>query len=162
METVSPTFSRSAPRAFPPIFWGGLVAGALDITSAFITHRQVIGVLQGVASGLLGADSYKGGLATALLGLILHFFIATVAAAVYYLASRKLRALVERAIIWGALYGIAVWSFMNFIVLPLSAAPFKNRFSLFGVSLGLTVHIILIGLPIALIVRHFTREGNDN
>lgn len=159
MKTVSTSISRNAPKAYWVILWAGLLAGALDITSAFVTAGfHVVRTLQLIASGLLGDKSFRGGTATAVLGLVLHFFIAIVAAAVYYLASRKLRALVEQPFRWGTLYGVAVWLFMNLIVLPLSAIPFKISFPLFRVALGLIIHILLIGLPIALVIRRYSLE----
>ena len=60
-----------------------------------------IQVLQYIASGLLGADSFKGGLATAGLGALLHYFIAFVVALVYYTFGRKLSALHKQAVTWG-------------------------------------------------------------
>jgi hypothetical protein len=78
----------SAPSA---ILIGGAIAGACDITYAitFWAFRSVsaMRVLQSVASGLLGAPAFKGGLATAALGLVLHFFIAFAAATIFYLAA---------------------------------------------------------------------------
>ena len=65
-------------RAVPAIATGGLIVGILDITSAFITWwcRGVGPVrgLQGIAAGLLGSQSFHGGLVTAGLGLTIHFF----------------------------------------------------------------------------------------
>jgi len=155
METVRVT--QNSPKAFLAIFWGGLIAGVLDITAAFVTFGFQPGVLQGVASGLLGSSAFNGGMVTAALGAVLHFFIATAAAAVYYFASRRLKALVERAFIWGACYGVAVWLFMNLIVLPLSAVPFRKTFALRGVIQGLIIHILFVGLPIALSVRRYSK-----
>src|SRR5262245_25338668 len=86
--------STMFPKAFLAIFWGGLACGVLDITQACIAWGlrgvKPVRVFQSVASGLLGPKSYQGGLPTALLGAALHFFIAFSAAAIYYLASRKL------------------------------------------------------------------------
>lgn len=78
---------------FQPIFWGGLIAGTLDICAAFLTAwlRAGVGpvrVLHFVASGLIGATAFDGGAKTAILGLVLHFLIATVAAVVFYIASQ--------------------------------------------------------------------------
>jgi hypothetical protein len=72
-------------QAFSAIGWAGLVAGVLDINSAFIlSYPKGVGpirVLQGVAAGLVGRESaINGGLATAGLGLAIHFFIAFVVA----------------------------------------------------------------------------------
>jgi hypothetical protein len=61
------------------------------------------------------------GWTSASLGLVFHFTIAFTAAAVYYLTSRVLRVLVERAILCGLIYGELVFLFMYFVVLPFSA-----------------------------------------
>jgi hypothetical protein len=144
-----------------PIFWGGLIAGTLDICAAFLTAwlRAGVGpvrVLHFVASGLIGATAFNGGAKTAILGLALHFLIATVAAVVFYIASRYLLVLIERPIIFGLLYGIAVYLFMNFVVLPLSAIPHRP-ITLSGFIIGILTIMFCIGLPIALIVRRFSR-----
>jgi uncharacterized membrane protein YagU involved in acid resistance len=146
---------------FQPIFWGGLIAGTLDICAAFLTAwlRAGIGpvrLLQSIASGLLGAAAFEGGGKTAVLGLALHFLIATVATAVFYFASRRLLFLVERPVNFGLLYGVAVYLFMNFIVLPLSrVAPRQPTLS--GRIIGLLTIMFCVGLPIGLIVRRFSR-----
>ena len=51
---------------------------------------------------------------------MLHFFIATSVAAIYYGASRTLRFLIEHPLVCGLFYRMAVESVMNLIVLPLS------------------------------------------
>lgn len=92
-----------------------------------------------------------------MLGLALHFLIATSAAAVYYLASGQLRFLITQAVICGILFGLCVYFFMNFVVLPLSAIPFKMSFPLPSLITGLLIHMFGIGLPIALVVRRYSR-----
>jgi len=103
MQTASATLPMERSKAYRAILWGGLIVGALDITAAFVNSglRGVgpLRVLRSIASGLLGAEASKGGLATAALGALLHFFIATVATAVYYAASRKLKLLVQQPIV---------------------------------------------------------------
>jgi hypothetical protein len=145
-----------------PILWGGLIAGTLDLTAACIAAWLRSGVtpvrvMQSVASGLLGADAYAGGAKTAALGVALHFLIATVATAVFYFASRKWLFLIERPINFGLLYGVAVYLFMNFVVLPLSAFPQRGTPTLSGRIIGLLIIMFFIGLPIALVVRRFSR-----
>jgi hypothetical protein len=58
----------------------GLFAGTLDIADALIFNvlRGItpIQVLQYIASGLIGTASFRGGLASAGLGLVLHYLIA--------------------------------------------------------------------------------------
>jgi hypothetical protein len=145
-----------------PIFWGGLIAGTLDICAAFLTAwwRAGIGpgpLLRFVASGLLGpAAVAQGGVKVALLGLALHFLIATIWTVVFYLASRKWLLLIERPVMFGLLYGIAVYTFMNFVVLPLSLVAQRPRTAV-GTTIGLLTIMLCIGLPIALVVRRFSR-----
>ncbi|HMH08495.1 MAG TPA: hypothetical protein VK579_17610, partial [Terriglobales bacterium] len=91
------------------------------------------------------------------LGTALHFLIAFSAAAVYYGASRLLAFLTRRAVVWGFLYGIAVYMFMSWIVVPLSAFP-KNKtpFSFTALVISLLTHMFCVGLPIALAVRRYS------
>jgi hypothetical protein len=146
---------------FQPVFWGGLIAGTLDIVAACVSAwlrggTSPVRVLQFVASGVLGAASFGGGAKAAILGLALHFLIATVATAVFYFASRNWFFLIERPIAAGLLYGIAVYAFMNFVVIPLSRVrPLPATLS--GRVIGLLIIMFFIGLPIALIVRRFAR-----
>ena len=80
-------------------------------------------VLKFIASGLLGAAAFQGGAAIAALGLALHFVIALGAAAVYWAASRRIAFLATHPVPSGLLYGVAVYFFMNLVVIPLSAVP---------------------------------------
>lgn len=146
---------------FQPIFWGGLIAGTLDILAAFATAwwRGGIGpvrVLHFVASGLIGNEAYSGGFKTAALGLALHFLIATGATVVFYLASRSLLFLVERPVLMGLLYGVLVYLFMNFIVIPLSSVA-QRPATVSGRVIGVLTIMFCVGLPIAIIVRRFSR-----
>ena len=147
-------------RALPTIALAGLIAGILDITSAVviagIKGTGPLRMLQGIASGLLGQRSFEGGMATAGLGLAIHFLIAFTAAAVFYAASRKLSSLTQHALVSGLLYGIAVYIFMYWIVVPL-AFP-TARHSVSRDVTAVIIHIVLIGLPIALVVRRFSNE----
>ena len=144
-----------------PIFWSGLIAGTLDISAACLTAWLRRGITPGavlryVASGALGPAAATGGTETALIGLAFHFVIATGAAIVFYLASRKIFFLVERPVVSGLLYGIAVYVFMTFVVLPLSRVA-RGPMTLSGTIIGVVTLMLCIGLPIALIVRRYSR-----
>lgn len=146
---------------FQPIFWGGLIAGTLDLTAACVYSWlrgsvKPVRVFQFIASGVLGTESFSGGAKTAVLGVALHFVIATSAAAVFYLVSRKWLFLVEHPIVAGLLYGIPVYVFMNFIVLPLSQVAQRPQ-PMAARIINLVILMVCIGLPIALIVRRFAR-----
>jgi hypothetical protein len=57
---------------------------------------------------------------------------------------------VRRPVLCGVVYGVVLYAVMNFIVIPLSAAPHGTKISLW-VVLSVAVHMFLIGLPIALL-----------
>ena len=140
------------------ILVGGLIAGTLDLTYAvvFSAFRGVapLRILQSVASGLLGSAAFDGGAATAVLGVFLHYFIMFSAAAVFYLASRRLDFLARRPVIAGVIFGLCMYAVMTFVVLPLSAFPYKQNFTLVLVSANLFVHMFFVGVPISLACRN--------
>jgi hypothetical protein len=160
MNPAATTFSVQKSSPLLAILWGGGACGILDITAATVVYCLIMGakplrLLQGIASGVLGPRTFSGGLTTALLGLLCHFVIAFLAATVFVTLSRALPFLVQQAVLCGTLYGIAVYFFMNRVVVPLSAAT-KFPFSLKMMLIGVVIHIFCVGLPIALAARRFS------
>lgn len=155
-NTLEATFSKPTQRtsAVLAIAVGGLTAGTLDLTQACILFGWDIPL--SIAGGLLGRQAVHGGAGTYILGVLLHYFIACSAATTYYAASRKLRFLAEHPLICGLFFGAAVEEVMNLIVLPLSALHARGPYELHDLILGLVVHMIVIGLPIAYSVRRFS------
>jgi len=138
----------------------GLLAGTLDITATStlfaLQGLSLERLWQGIASGLLGSPAFSGGKKIAALGLLLHFVIAFIVAAVYYALSRVWPSLTGTPLVWGALYGAVVHLVMSRIVLPLSAAP-KRIFSAKAFLIQLAIHICFVGLPVALVISRFSR-----
>src|ERR1700733_7884067 len=138
----------------------GLLSGTLDLTvTSTLVKTQGIPVerlLQTIASGAIGSSAFQPGKKTAALGLFFHFLIAFSAAFAYYAISRKLTALIDTPLFSGVVYGSAVHLVMSRIVVPLSAAP-KRAFSAKAFLPQLIIHIFCVGLPIALIVSHYSQ-----
>jgi hypothetical protein len=152
--------AATAPHALPAIVIAGLACGIFDITAACIVYGSMfhvgpIRILHNVASGLLGRSAYSGGLATAAVGLLCHFVIAFGAATVFFLLARAFPFLLNQTVLSGALYGIAVYFFMNRVVVPLSNVA-KTPFSFKMMVIGVIIHVFCVGLPIALTIRRFT------
>jgi hypothetical protein len=147
-----PLGEKNAPLA---IAVGGLVAGTLDLLQACILFGWHIPLL--IAGGLVGPKAAHGGVATYILGVLLHFFIAFSAASVYYAASRSLAFLKEHPLVCGLYFGATVELVMGYIVLPLSALHAKGPYELHDVLQGLLVHMIVVGLPISFSVRRFAK-----
>lgn len=169
---------RTVPRAVAPrpdgvagarpalgwVLAGGLVAGVLDISYAFVTAGIAgvgpVRVLQSVASGLLGKAAFDGGAPTAALGLLCHFVIALLWCFGYYLVSRKVPALARRGALLGFLYGAVIYVVMTFAVVPLSAAPFAMSHAPLRLLRDGFFHMLLIGLPIGLGVKRSERSAS--
>lgn len=157
--------NKTTPTLFKPILIGGLIAGALDITYAcvFSYIRRGVApavVLRSVAAGALGPTARDGGMKVALLGLFFHFLIALIAASVYVVASRAIPFMNAHAVLSGILFGLCVYVVMNCVVLRLSAIhqtiwPWAYpKSALIG---GLLIHMLGIGLPIALVARRYSK-----
>ncbi len=134
---------------------GGGIAGTLDLIQACTLFGWRIPLT--ITGGLLGRAAADGGAGNYILGVVLHYFIAFSAAAVYYAASRKLIFLTEHPLVCGLFYGIAVELVMSYIVLPLSALHARGPYELQDVILGLVVHMVVVGLPISFSVRRFAK-----
>ena len=151
-SAAGPAAKRNALLA---ITVGGGIAGALDLLQACILFGWDIPLV--IAAGLLGRQAFQGGVGTYILGVLLHFFIACSAAAIYYAVSRKLPFMTEYPLVCGLFFGAAVQEVMNLVVLPLSALHSRGPYKLHDLILGLLVHMVVIGLPISYSVRRFAK-----
>jgi uncharacterized membrane protein YagU involved in acid resistance len=169
LESSAEATSRPPPRAFDTILYGGLVVGILDMLFAFTFYGLILGapplrIFQSVAAGLLGrAAAYEGGVKTFVLGLLLHFVVATCIATVYFLASRALPVLIRHPIVSGLIYGMIAYLGMNYLVVPLSAirrSPGPIKLPIFLTEI--IGHAFLVGLPLALLARRSAKKnGHD-
>jgi hypothetical protein len=157
------------PGAFPTIFYGGLAIGILDLTFAFTFYGLILGVkplriFQSVAAGVLGRPAaIEGGVRTFLLGIVLHFVVATCIAAVYYLATLVLPVLIRHAVVSGLSYGVIAYFGMRYIVVPLSAIGQRGPLPRFPILLTeLIGHAVLVGLPVALLARRSAKGNGKN
>jgi len=147
--------ARSLAR---PILTATFIAGTLDILAAtaitLLNGRAPAGMLRTVASGPF-PDATGWGTAGSALGLAVHFTLMAIMVAVFVLAAARLRALWRKPLLWGVLYGLGTYVVMNLIVVPLrwpSAFPPSTQ----SVLTQLFCHIVLVGVPVALVTaKHF-------
>ena len=154
------TTAASAPRlragVVPAILAGGLTAATCDFIAAMlIYHLPAVTVGKAVARGWFGREkAMAGGLDVAAIGIVSHYVILLVAAAIFVFASLRFPILRRRAVIVGVLFGLCIYVVMHFVVLPLSAAGPGNPKGIQLVE-ELLGHMFVIGLPIALWARKF-------
>ncbi|HEX8063009.1 MAG TPA: hypothetical protein VF535_07310 [Allosphingosinicella sp.] len=143
-----------------PILIATAVAGALDILSAFVfagmAGMMPADVLTYVASGPFGEGVYRMGAASSLIGLAVHFTIMACMAGAYFLAARRIAALVRHPVAGGLAYGFLLWLIMYWVVKPLRWPEAPLPHTAWGIANALFSHCVLVGLPIALVAaRHF-------
>ena len=155
MTTNSASSPSRKSNALLAIGVGGGIAGTIDLLQACILFGWDIPLA--IAGGLLGKQAFEGGAGTYVLGVLLHFSIAFSAAAIYYVASRRLAFLIDYPLVCGLFFGGAVQEVMNLVVLPLSALHARGPYTLHDLILGLVVHMVVIGLPISFSVRRFAK-----
>jgi hypothetical protein len=147
-------------KAAQAILAAGLICGVLDGLSAvaitFLFGGKAIRMFQGIAGAILGPAASQKGAGAAVLGAGLHFVVAFGAAAVYYFVSRYIPFLIDRALLAGVIYGIAVHLFMQFVVIPLSAIG-RRPLIIRNFVAQLIVHMVVVGPSIALTVRRYSR-----
>lgn len=163
MSTLTASTAVHGRTATRRVLLAGGVVALFDITWAYVFFGlilKLVGVrslFQSIAAGLLGRAAFQGGLPTALLGAALHLLIAYSWTLAFYLAVRNVGALHRAArttggrIALGLAYGVVVYLLMDLVVLKLSRAhstpPGDWKF-----YVNLVQHMVMIGLPIALIV----------
>lgn len=154
-ERVRPLFA---------VLLGGGIAATLDIVYACLSNAQYgktpLWTLQSVASGWLGSPAFASGLAGGLIGLVSHYSILIVGAATYFAVSKRLPILRTQAVAFGAVFGALVYLFMNFVVLLLSAFPYKLSYPPLRLVEGLMSHALFVGIPIALCIRRCAGGGS--
>ena len=144
-----------------PILIATLLAGTLDILAAIgltlFYGRDPMAMLRYVGSGPF-PPAMDMGAPGSLLGLAVHFALMAVMVTIFVLAAARFRALWQKPMLWGFLYGLATFVAMNLVVVPLR---FQRWPSPTAVGTQLFCHIILVGIPIALVTAsHFRRRAS--
>lgn len=137
-----------------PIALATLVSGTLDIAFAMIVTRmlgrKIDAMLRYVASGPIPSASEMG-LAGAILGLVVHFTLMAIMAIIFFWLIKLQPQLIEAPITTGIGFGLLTYFAMNWAVVPLRfGTPLPP--SALSIATQLFAHIVLVGIPFALIV----------
>jgi hypothetical protein len=143
--------------AINTILIASITAGTLDILAAILVYSIILEqaspsmILMSIASGIFGKGAFSGGAFMVLTGLLLHYLIALLFSAFYYLIYPGLAFLKNQRLLSGVLYGVFIWVVMNLGVLPI---VFSGRTPPDAQSalLGIAILIFAVGIPISYIV----------
>lgn len=138
---------------------GGLIIGALHlIVQVWIVYDLLlkapfVGSLQYIMSALVGDSAFAGGISVAIMGLFVEFILTTVIAFVFVFLVYQVAFVRRNVIISSLAYGFVVFVIMNFVVVPLSAAPPLPAPPLWLLIEIALEHILLIGLPLGILLK---------
>jgi hypothetical protein len=158
MEHVS-TSSVRQKSAAKTILFTGFVVGTLDAIAAIVVYNANPSMMfRFIASGAFGKEAaFSGGEFMIAMGILFHYFIATLWTLLYFMIYPKLRMLPGNKYMYGIFYGAFIWMIMNLVVLPLSQIK-TGALYLDQSLVGISILIFMVGLPIAALVhRHYTR-----
>ena len=132
------------------------IADTLDMGMAAIetvhAGKPIGGMLRGVASGPFPAatDWGRGG---AVLGLLTHYAIMAVMAAIFLIARDRIAVIRRHTIVAALVYGVILWLVMYGLVLPLRfGMPFPSPQPM-AIAKQLFAHVLLVGLTFGLVAR---------
>lgn len=144
------------------VLLAGLLAGTLDALSASI-YSFVKGninpekVFIYVASFALGKSVLlTGGSGVAIVGLLIHFFIAYSFTLLFFLLYPRLPILSKNRVLTAIVYGLFVWMVMNLVVLPIAGKPYhlypENSIS------NILILMFAIGMPVSFIAYRYYKK----
>jgi hypothetical protein len=140
-----------------------LVGGTLDIlfavTLTLIYGRDPANMLRYVASGPF-PDATSMGAGGAMLGILVHFALMAVMAAIFVLLVRFRPAVLDTPWRTALADGVLTYFAMNWLVVPLRfGTPLPP--SALSIATQLFAHIVLVGLPFVVIARRFRTDIHE-
>jgi len=157
--TIESTSATGADQRLSFMLLTGLMVGTLDGTAAILdfilSYRgSPLVEFQYIAGGILGVNTFTGGLPTALLGIALHYFIAISWTVLFFLSYPRMKVLRAHWFLVGALYAVFIWVVMNLVVRPLSLVP-HIPWTTFKVFKSAAILVLVVGLPIVFTVKKY-------
>ena len=151
---------KQPKSALPYILSAGLLAGTLDISTAFViywlrTGKNPLLVCRYIASAVFGkTEAYSGSDMMIVAGFLFHYAIAFSFTTLFFLLYPKIYAFIKNKFAAGIAYGLFVWIIMNIVVLPLTRIPSFN-IMLSNAVQNIIILMLAIGLPASLIANYY-------
>lgn len=158
-QTDMPDAAPALPSPFPwrTLGLATIAVGALDGLDGAVYQYVSNGltpftVFRYIASGLLGASAFHGGLGTVALGGAIHFALSAFFAALFLVLYRARAVVRTNWVASGLAFGAAVWALMTFVVLPQSGVA-PSTPTVADILNGVIGHSLTVGLASAWIAR---------
>lgn len=162
--SATPSYSKPANSGsfVRIVLLAGLLAGTLDALSASLYY-----LIQGnknpekifiyIASVAFGKSVLlTGGNGMAVVGLLIHFFIAYSFTLLFFLLYPRLPLLSKNRVLTAIGYGLFVWVIMNLIVCPIAGRAYHFRPE--NTIINIIILMIAIGIPVSFIANSYFRK----
>ena len=165
MEYKGPTMMLRSRPALRAVMQAWLVSGTFDISSALVYYGIRYGIppdliLKNIASGVFGEAAFRGGTPAIAAGLLFHYFIALVWAAVFFIAYPRIALLRKNVFTVAGVYGVIVWAAMNLVVVPLSRVE-TSPMHLEGALIAAAFLVLFIGVPDRIIIGRYFQNTSE-
>ncbi|MCW3088794.1 MAG: hypothetical protein JWQ78_2180 [Sediminibacterium sp.] len=163
---MSPYPTAAKTGATRTILLAGLIAGTLDILTAFVhyyilTGKNPVKILNYIASGVFGREAaYGGGTGMALLGLLFHYVIAFAFTVFFFWLYPRWNALAKNKWLTAIGYGLFVWAVMNLLVLPFLTRIPGAPFNFSKAAVAAAILICMIGVPVSLMANAYYKKDH--
>ena len=147
-----------------PIAIATAVSGTLDIIFAMILTvafgREIPNMLRSVASGPFPAATGMG-TSGAILGLVVHFTLMAIMAAIFMALVRKRPVLLETPFRTALAFGVITYFAMNWLVVPLRfGTPLPPK--PISIATQLFAHIVFVAFVFVTVARHSKTVANGS
>jgi hypothetical protein len=137
------------------------VAGTLLLLASFAgaiwSGGSPLAMLTDIASGLIGDAAWREPVGGPLLGLLVHFLVIGLLADLYLITTIRLPVLNRHWRVSGALFGVFAWCVRCVIASPRAWPPAFLSLTPREATVQMLLHILLLGLPVALLTRWAAR-----
>ena len=146
------------------IFKAGLIAGTLDILSAFIqfyikTGKDPLKVLNYITKIVCENTAVAGymsdnEIAMQAFGLVFHFCIAFAWTLFFFIILPRIKLLRYNKILSGLVYGIFVWIMMNLVCIPLYRGISYQFTNTKQTIVAILILMLAVGIPISIVLNN--------
>ncbi len=146
---------------FSTIMKAWLVAGTLDICSAFIYSYIKSGaapqkILQYIANVVLGKKNGMEEWQLTITGLFIHYLIALGWTLPFFILYTRMKWMGRNFMLTAIVYGVFVWAMMNIVILPAwNSKPFVFR--PVPSTTNAVILILAIGMPLSFFAKKYSK-----
>jgi hypothetical protein len=144
--------NKTQPGKYTVLTLVGLLTSTLDAVAAIISGHKMPAatVFKFIASGVFGKAAFDGGFEMVVAGIFFHYLIAFSMTVVLFIMYPIVISFLKNKYVVAVVYALIPWVITHLVIVPLSRIGWSPM-EIGGITLGIGILFITIGLPIVLI-----------